>query len=323
MPGDNASESGEFVKGMARTHRLVPVMARQPRGLVSNRLIEVTTRTIQGRFFLRPSQETNAILKGVISRAQTHVDMTIVAAVAMSNHVHFLLVPRSLDQLAEFMRYFKSNVAIKLNPRIGWGGTFWASRYSSRIVSDEEDAQVDRLLYILKHGVKENLVARPSEWPGVNVAHELANGYDDVIGGAWNVDQPAADPPESLSFVLSPLPCWSHLNRAQRSEKVRSHVERIERNGRRKRIAEGKKPLGTKDILSQDPQHRPDDLVSSAVSMFHTSSREALEWLQAEWCAFLRLYREATDALKLGEEPQFPPGCFPPGLPYVPESLPP
>ena len=298
-------------------------MARQPRGLVANRLIEVTTRTIQGRFFLRPSRETTAILKGVIARAQTHVDMTIVAAVAMSNHVHFLLVPRSLEQLAEFMRYFKSNTAIKLNPKVGWEGTFWASRYGSRIVSDEEDAQLDRLLYILRHGVKENLVARSVEWPGLNVVHELANGYEEVIGGVWDVDQTSSDSAPLLSFFLSPLPCWRNLAGRERSERIRAHLESIEKAGRRQRAREGKKPLGVKKILSQDPQHRPSELESTSVSRFHTSSREALEALRAEWRNFLSLYRTATEALKRGEEAHFPPGCFPPGLPFVPESLPP
>ena len=296
------------------------VMARKPRGLVANRLVEVTTRTLQGRFFLRPSRETTAILKGVIAKAQNHVDMSIVAAVALSNHVHFLLVPTSLAQLAEFMRYFKSNTAIKINDRIGWSGTFWASRYGSRIVSDEEDAQVDRLLYILRHGVKENLVTRPVDWPGLNVAHELANGYEEVIGGLWDVDQLDREP---LSFFLTPLPCWKGKPHAIRSETIRAHLDRIERDGRLRRVQSGTKVLGIKKILAQDPQHRPGDLVKTSVSMFHASTAEALAALREEWHAFLACYRDATEALKAGLEARFPPGCFPPGMPYIPECQPP
>jgi hypothetical protein len=43
-----------------------------------------------------------------------------------------------------------------------------SSSLSAIVVSDEEAAQVGRLRYILAHGVKENLVERVLDWPGVH-----------------------------------------------------------------------------------------------------------------------------------------------------------
>ncbi|HEV7666879.1 MAG TPA: hypothetical protein VGS22_00020 [Thermoanaerobaculia bacterium] len=50
-------------------------------------------------------------------------------------------------------------------------------------MSDEEEAQVGRLVYILSHGCKENLVARPQDWPGVHCVTALLTGQP--IEGSW------------------------------------------------------------------------------------------------------------------------------------------
>jgi len=49
-------------------------------------LIEVTTRTIQGRLLLRPSSATNEIVLGVLGRAQQIYDVGISAVVVLGNH---------------------------------------------------------------------------------------------------------------------------------------------------------------------------------------------------------------------------------------------
>lgn len=43
--------------------------------------------------------------------------------------------------------------------------------------------QVDRLSYLLSHGAKENLVARPQDWPGVHCVDALLTGR--LLEGTW------------------------------------------------------------------------------------------------------------------------------------------
>ena len=156
--------------------RVLEGMGRSLRGCFAGRLIEVTSKTFQSRYLLRPSREVVATLKGVIARAQARTDMKIVAVVGMSNHVHFLLAPTSTLQLMLFMHYFMSNSARKIGAIQGWKGRLWARRYKPHIVSDEEQAQVARLKYLLSHGAKEGLVRSPTEWPGLQVVSELRAG---------------------------------------------------------------------------------------------------------------------------------------------------
>ncbi len=42
------------------------------RCLLSGRLVEVTGRTVQGRFLLQPSPEVNQAIKGTLGRAQRY-----------------------------------------------------------------------------------------------------------------------------------------------------------------------------------------------------------------------------------------------------------
>ena len=311
-------------------------MPRAPRGLVANRLVEVTTKTIQGRFLLRPSAETRAILIGVIARAQLQTDMAIVAVVAMSNHLHFLLLPTSVLQMKQFMQYVNSKVATKVGDLVSWKGKFWKRRYKDIVVWDDEADQVNRLLYILKHGTKENLVAKPADWPGLTVVGELCNGYDDVTGGIWHDRSNENEAKRlgkhvdhedymqrDLSFKLTPLPCWRHLSRAKRAKLVRDHVDEITKATRKRHLTNGTRPLGVNKILRQHPHDEPLDMKRTYAPRFHASSREGKEALWLEWRAFLEAYRWAVDALRAGLDACFPPGCFPPGLPYVAERPPP
>ncbi len=75
---------------------------RDPRIVWPHRLVEVTDVVIQNRYLLRPSEELNDLLLGVVGRAQRIYEMRIVALTAMSTHAHYLLVPRDAKQLASF-----------------------------------------------------------------------------------------------------------------------------------------------------------------------------------------------------------------------------
>jgi REP element-mobilizing transposase RayT len=63
-------------------------------------LVEVTCRTIQGRYLLTPSNELNEILLGALGRAQQLYRVGICAFAFASNHFHLLLRVESTRQLA-------------------------------------------------------------------------------------------------------------------------------------------------------------------------------------------------------------------------------
>ena len=128
-------------------------MPRPLRFIPEHSLVEITTRTMQGRLLLNPSPELTDIILGIIGKAQALYGMTIHAFVFLSTHAHFLSSPSSPGQLALFMQFVNANVAKEAGRLHLWRERFWSRRYRSIVVADEKAAHA-RIRYILAHGAK-------------------------------------------------------------------------------------------------------------------------------------------------------------------------
>ena len=95
-------------------------MPRKLRFVPEECLVEVTCRTIHGRFLLRPSNRVNEVVLGVLGRAQRLTGMKICAFIYLSNHCHLLLRPTDAGQLSSFMRYLNSNIAREVGRLHAW-----------------------------------------------------------------------------------------------------------------------------------------------------------------------------------------------------------
>src|SRR5262249_18046736 len=138
--------------------RLTVVMARRLRHCEPSSLMEVTTRTMQGRLLLRPSAALVQIIVGILGRAQGRFGLRIHAFVFLSNHYHLLCSPTDALQLANFMCFLNSNLAREAERLHQWREKFWGRRYQAIPVSGEPPAQIARLKYLLAHGCKEGFV---------------------------------------------------------------------------------------------------------------------------------------------------------------------
>ena len=241
-----------------------------------------------------------------------------------------LLTPRDPQQLASFMRDFKRNVAFEIGRLHGWQGAFWHGRYTAIPVSDEEQAQVARLEYLLSQGCKEDLVASPYDWPGVHCARALGRG--EALSGHWfdrtahrrkspNPHRPAnpEDHTALLTVLFAPLPCWAHLPGSTYRQRVREIIRRIEEQTAERHARHNTRPLGIDAVCKAHPHQRPETLERRPAPKIHAATSEARsQWLEAHQL-FVTAYREASQKLRSGAtQVAFPPGSFPPALPYVP-----
>jgi REP element-mobilizing transposase RayT len=127
-------------------------MGRCIRFIPEGHLVETTLRTIHGRLLLKPTPAITRIVSGIIARAQRLSGMEVHMVVVMSNHLHCILSPRNAKQLADFMRDVGSNVAREVGKLVGWPEKFWGRRYRAIVVSNEDEAQIARLRYLLAQG---------------------------------------------------------------------------------------------------------------------------------------------------------------------------
>ena len=132
-------------------------MARYPRYVPEEgALVEVTCRTFQGRFLLRPRQDLNDIVVGALAHfLAKYPSIGLVGVVVLSTHLHLLLSVESQEDLSDLMRDFGSKTAREVNKLYGWGGALFSPRYRSICVTEEPDAQIARLEYLLAHFQKD------------------------------------------------------------------------------------------------------------------------------------------------------------------------
>ncbi|HEX3556714.1 MAG TPA: transposase [Thermoanaerobaculia bacterium] len=149
----------------------------------SKTLVHITCRTIQGRYLFRPGPEFNDVFLGVLGKAQRDCEVDLCAVSVLSSHFHLLSVVDDVKQAANFMRNFKSKLALETNRLTGWSGTVFDRRYEMAVVTDEEAAQVEVFKYVLAQGAKEQLVERIQDWPGVHSFGALLEGTP--LTGHW------------------------------------------------------------------------------------------------------------------------------------------
>jgi hypothetical protein len=196
------------------------------------------------------------------------------------------------------------------------------------VVSSEDAAQIERLKYVLSHGVKEGLVERIREWPGVHAVQALTEGK--VLEGYWfdrqqeyaarrrREDFRRLEYATRETLALDPLPCWRDLPEEQRRRLVTALAEEIEADAAAHRERTGIKPPGPGAILTQSPHRQPLKSKKSPAPAFHAASQAVRRELRGLYHEFAAAYREAAEKLRAGDRRvAFPVGSFPPALPFV------
>lgn len=307
---------------MSRRIRFVP-----PAGAV----VEITCRTVQGRFLLKPSRELNETVVGVVARAARIFQIEVHGIVVLSNHMHLLVSVPDAHRLAGFMGYVNGNLAREAGRLYSWRHRFWARRYSAIVVSDEEAAQVGRLKYLLSQGTKEGLVETPTDWPGVHCASALLTG--ESLRGVWvdRTRQCAArragkryhrySYAEDETLTLAPLPCWRHLSIEQSRRAVADLLSEIASSAASIHPSTRSPQARVRSVLRVHPHDSADDPEPHQAPAFHAVRRRIRHRLETAYAEFVQSYRAASERLRAGDRnARFPAGSFPPALPFVAPS---
>lgn len=303
------------------------VMSRPLRFIPPRSVVEITTRVIQSRLLLRPSPKVNAIILGVLGRALSLYKVELFAFAFLSNHLHLALSPADGETLARFMAHIKRNISEEIGRLHSWKGTMWERRYRAILIADET-AQVARFRYILSQGCPEGLVASPLDWPGVHCANPLTTGT--TLWGTWT-DRSGlyeakrrgrdVDPAQfeyMYPVYMSPLPCWRTLTEPEYRARCREMVAEIETATARDNAERGRRPLGARLVLAQDPHSKPRSTNKSPGPLVHASSDPVRKAFRALYRRFVDAYRGAAELLRCGElGVMFPLYSFPPPRRFV------
>lgn len=303
-------------------------MPRRPRCIPESCLVAVSCRTVEGKYRLRPQEEVNDIILGALGRALEEHEVCLHAATALSSHYHLLLTVANAKALSGFMQRVQRKISYEINRLHNRRGPLWEGRYHAVPVTNEREAQVEQLKYVLGQGCKEGLVASPREWPGVQSVRALVEGK--TLEGHW-FDRTAyfrsktRDPKvkeedyrKPYEVTFSPLPAWAHLDSETYRHRVAGLVEEIEEETARMHRRQGTRPLGARKARARHPFTRPKNLARSRQPLVHAATEAERRRCRDGYRAFYLAYREAADRLASGDRGvEFPLGSFPPALPFV------
>ncbi|MCO4760917.1 MAG: transposase [Myxococcales bacterium] len=285
---------------------------------------EITTRTINRKFLMRPGQDINSIIMGVIARAQALTGVRIHGFHFASNHYHLLITVRNTRQKSKFMRLVNGNLSKKLNHLHGRRGTMWHRRFRAIGVAPDEETQTARLRYIMAHGVKEDLVDKVGDWPGATALPWLLRG--EPIYGVWTDFTARYNASRRKGYVEIPgefdtvyelrmtvLPCWA----GEKDEVWRKHVSdlacEIDATAAQRRKETGAGVLGVAAILAADvatelpvQRRNPAPTVHAVCPVVRKRLEEGLR-------AIAEAYADASARFRDGEwDVEFPEGTFRP-----------
>ena len=95
-------------------------------------------------------------------------------------------------------------------------------------------------------------------------------------------------------------------------------MREIASEARQARRASDRPPLGIRRILHPDPHAKPGHSNRSPAPRLHAKDWQVRKGLELAYYDFRIRFRQAAEELKLGKRGvRFPPGCFPPRLPFI------
>jgi putative transposase len=137
---------------------------------------------------------------GLMKAAQARADLEFFAWCLMPNHVHFVVRPRTDEDLARWVHWLLTTHSQRHRNRHATTGHIWQGRYKS--IPIQMDAHLLTVLrYVERNPVRAGLVPSSREWRWSSLAERL----NPTSGPTLIADSPVPHPTAWLEWVDTPL----------------------------------------------------------------------------------------------------------------------
>jgi REP element-mobilizing transposase RayT len=280
----------------------------RPRQVLPGQFHLITRRCTQRQFLLRPDDEINNAIAYCLANASKSFEIDVLLTTVESNHHHTVIFDRD-GRFPEFIEHFHKMVAKCVNFRRGRRENLWASGPACVTRLLDYETVLAKLAYTAGNPVKDLLVERATQWPGLNGYRQLINRKplrthrprfffrDD---GSW---------PEELTLTFV-IPHELGETNAVIAE-LKELVTALEEETRQLRRKNGARVLGRKSILQQLWRSSPDTIEAPRRLRPQFAGRRAtLETALVEYLEFLVAYRDALEEWRKGNACTFPEGTY-------------
>lgn len=280
-----------------------------PRQVFTEQFYLVTRRCTQRTFLLRPDEETNNAFIYCLAVAAERFQIDVLLPVAESNHHHTVIFDRYGNYPA-FIEHFHKLFARCQNKYRGRWENFWAAEEPSIVRLLDRDAVISKLVYAATNPVKDRLVERVHQWPGVNGYTNLLSGRPLQATRPRHFFRKKGAMPERVTLTLT-IP--KELGDSQHVlEQVREQVERVEQEVLEERRKTGGRIVGRRAVLQQSWKNSPTTEVEHRNLRPRFASRDAELRIAAmvEYQAFLEAHAHARRHWTHGVHCVFPVGTY-------------
>ena len=283
-----------------------------PREVLPGRTYMITRRCSERRFLLRPDHETNNAFIYCLAVAAQRFGIQVIFTYAAANHHHTGIFDPE-GRFPDFMAYFHKYVAKCQNALRGRFENFWSSEHASVVRLVEPDDILEKMIYALTNPVKDPIVERVWEWPGVNSYGATVDGATLTAVRPAHFFRKDGTMPEVATLTISRPRGFDNMSDGEFAALIKTRVAAVEESAAAERRAKGIRVLGRERILKQDWRARPE----SAEPHFNLSPRVAAKnkWARIEALArntaFLAVYLDARDKFAKGSrDVVFPAGTW-------------
>ena len=280
----------------------------RPRQVLPGQFYLLTRSCTQRQFLLRPDAETNNAFAYCLAEAAHRFGIDILLPMAESNHHHTVLYDRH-GRCSQFVEHFHKMLARCQNARFGRWENLWAAEEVCITRLLDRATVIDKLVYAASNPVKDLLVERATQWPGINGYRELLTGNPLRARRPRHFFRKGGVMPSEVTLQLVIPPELGPADDV--IAEVQAGVEEVERATREARARTGARIVGRRRVLAQSWRGSP-------------TSREPRRRLRPRFAGrmetripaliafkeFLAAYRDARRALLAGLRPLFPPGTY-------------
>ena len=227
-----------------------------PRRLLPGSSYLITRRCIQRQFLLTPDRAIKDIFLFCLAHAAKEHGIEVHVATCLSNHFH-LVVTDVEARLPAFMHWLDLHMAKCVNAYRGrWGALFEPESYSGVELIESADV-FDKMIYTLINPVKSGLVGHGCEWPGFRSRPEDIDEREYVIERPRVCFSARGPVPEEVRLTFVRPRHFGDRSAEDFRETLGRRYRDLEGSIRRRFDEEGRKFVGRRGVLEQDPCETP------------------------------------------------------------------
>jgi len=271
----------------------------------------LTRRCAGRRFLLRPDGVTNRIVAYCLARAMADTGVEVHALSVMSNHVH-LVVTDLEGKLPVFAHELFRSIAMCIKDHHEVRENVWADGSYSAVRLENEEAVLDKIVYVMANPVAAGLVRTAREWPG------MLSLPAELYGMEHRCERPpvwfdAKTNPDELVLRYSVPPCSAGRDVDALVAALRHELGEREKAAAADRRQTGRRVLGAEAVRDTDPFASPstEEIERQRNPTFAAFTAEASRAAAAALRAWRYAYAEALAAWRLGaRDTVFPHGTW-------------